>query len=145
MRRILAQQLRNTAGQMGYTTQNSNMYTILADDDDDDTTATDTTLTNVAALIVAALLTGNAMVPANSVHEPVINAINQLNANQAALVQQMAAMSLNNNRVPPTQIMVPVPPMQQLTIPMQVLYADAATPNTFNVRRGGQVGQGGRG
>jgi hypothetical protein len=86
-RRILAQQLRNTAGQMGYTIQNNNLYTILGDDNNDDTTATDTTLTNVAELDVAALSTGNAMAAANSVHELVINAINQLNANQAALVQ----------------------------------------------------------
>ena len=148
-RPILAQQLRNTAGQMGYTTQNNNMYTILADNKDDDTTATDTTLTNVATLNVAALnlaaqSTGNAMAAANSVHESVINAIDQLNANQAALVQQMAAMSLNNNMVPPAQFTVPVPPMQQLMIPMQVLYAGAAMPNAFNVGRGGRGGQGGQ-
>ena len=60
------------------------------------------------------------MAAANYVHESVINAINQLNANKAALVQQVAAMSLNNNPRPPAQITVPVPPMQQLTIPMQV-------------------------
>jgi hypothetical protein len=107
----LAQQLLNTAGQMGYTMQNNNMYTILADDEDDDTTATDTTLTNVAALNMAALFTGNAMATANFVHESVINAINQLNANQVALVQQMAAMLLNNNLGPPAQITVPVPPI----------------------------------
>jgi hypothetical protein len=96
---------------MGYTMQNNNMYTILADNVDDNTTATDTTLTNVAALNVATLSTGNAMAAANSVHESVINSINQLNANQAALVQQMAAMPLNNNTVPPAQITAPVPPM----------------------------------
>ena len=118
------------------------MYTILADDKDDDTAATDTTLTNVATLNVAALSTGNAMAAANSVHESVINAINHLNANQAALVKQMAAMSLNRNTVSPAQITVPVPPMQQLTIPMQMPYAGAAMPKKFTVRRGGRYGQG---
>jgi hypothetical protein len=133
-RRILAQQLRNTAGQMGYTTQNNNMYTILADNnDDDEMTATDTTLTNVATMNADTLSTGNAMAAANSVHESVINAINQLNANQAALVQQMGAMSLNNNQRPPAQITVPVPLMQQLTIPMPVPNAGAAMPNAFNM------------
>jgi hypothetical protein len=40
-RPLLAQQLRNTAGQMGYTMQNNNMYTILGDNNNDDTKATD--------------------------------------------------------------------------------------------------------
>jgi hypothetical protein len=103
----------------------------------------------VATMNAATLSTGNAMAAANSVHESVINAINQLNANQAALVQKIAAMSLNNNTRPPTQITVPVPPMQQsqmqqLTIPMQVPYAGAAMPNTFNMGRGGPSGRGGK-
>ena len=68
------------------------MYTILADNNNDDMTETDTTLKNVENLNIAALSTVNAMATANSVHELVINAINQLNTNQAALVQQMAAM-----------------------------------------------------
>ena len=117
-RRILAQQLRNTVGQIGYTTQNNNMYTILADDEDDDETAvTDTTLMNVTTMNAATLSTGNAIAAANSVHESVINAINQLNANQASMVQQMAALSLTNAQRPPAQIMVPVPQMQQPMIP----------------------------
>jgi hypothetical protein len=135
-RRILAQQLCNMAGQMGYTTMNHNMYTTLGNDDDDDTMATDTTITNVAALTTGA---------SNTAHELVINAINQLNANQAALVQQMAPMLLTNHNhtLPPAQITVPVSPMQQLTIPMQVPYAGTATQNTFNVGQRGQGGQGG--
>ena len=126
------------------------MYTILANNkNDDETTVTNTTLTNVATMNAATLLTGNAMAAANSVHESVINAINQLNANQAELVQQMEAMSLNNNTGPPTQITVPIPlmqqpQMQQLTIPMQVPYSGATMPNTFNVGCGGRGGQGGQ-
>jgi hypothetical protein len=118
------------SGQIGYTTMNQNMYASLGVDDDDDTTATDNTITNVAALT-----TGSSITAANTVHELVINAINQLNANQAALVQQMAAMLLTNLNctLPPAQITVPVPPMQQLTIPTQVPYAGAATQHTFNV------------
>jgi len=127
MRCILAQQLRNKAGQMGYTTQNNNMYTILGDDDDDDTTATDTTLTNVAALNVAALSSGNVMAAANTVHESVISAINQLNANQAALLQQMAALSLNNQQTqPPTHITGPVPPVGNLINQLHYHTCDSA-------------------
>ena len=72
-RRILAQQLHNTAGQMGYTQQN-NMYTILGDNNNDDTTETDTTLTHAATMNAATLLTGSALAAATTVHELVINA-----------------------------------------------------------------------
>ena len=116
--------------------QNNNIYTILGDDDNDDTTATDTTLTHAATMNAVTLSTGNTMAAANSVHESVITAINQLNAKQAALVQQMAAMSLSNNQRPPAQITVPVPQMQQLTIPMPVPYASATMTNAFNMGRG---------
>jgi hypothetical protein len=58
----------------------------------------------------------------------------------------MAAMLLTNHNhtLSPAQITVPVLPMQQLTFPMQVPYAGAATQNTFNVGQGGQGGRGGR-
>ena len=46
--RILSQQLRNTAGQMGYAPQTHNMYAAL-DDDDDATTATGGTTTTLNA------------------------------------------------------------------------------------------------
>jgi hypothetical protein len=141
-RRILAQQLQNTAGQMGYTPKN-NIYTILGNNDDDDTTATDTTLMHTATMNAAVISTGNATTAATSLHESVINAINQLNANQALMVQQMAALSLNNAQRPPAQIMVPVPHMQQLTIPTPLPYAGAAMPPTFNMGRG-RGGRGGR-
>ena len=113
---------------MGYTTQNQNMYTILGDDNDDDTTATDNTITNVATLT-----TGSTITASNTIHESVINAINQLNKNQAALIQKMAAMSVHNNHtIPPAQITIPH--TQQLIIPTQMPYAGAATQrNTFNV------------
>ncbi len=134
MRRILAQQLCNTLGQMGYMTMNQNMHASLDGNNNDDTMATDNMITNVAAL-----RTGGSITAANTIYELVINAINQLNANQAVLVQQIAAMLLiNHNRtLPPAQITVPVLPMQQHTLPMQVLYAGAATQNTFNVGQGG--------
>ena len=57
----------------------------------------------------------------------------------------MAAMLLNNNQRPPAQITMPVPQMQQLTIPMPVPYPGAAMPATFNMGWGGRGGQGGQG
>ena len=115
-RQILAMQICNTAGQMGYTPQHQNMYTILGDNEDEDTTATDTTITNVAALTTVSTITAS-----NTVQKSIINAINQLNENQAALIQQMAAMSLHSNHtLPPDQINAP--PIQQLTISAQVPY-----------------------
>ena len=109
---------------------------------DDDTTATDTTLTHTAVMNAATLSTGSALAAETTVHESVINAINQINANQAALVQHMVAMSLNNTQRPPALITVPVPQMKQLTIPMPVPYAGVAMPAAFNM---GQVGCGSRG
>ncbi len=129
---------------MGYAPQN-NMYTILGDDNDDDTTATDTTLTHTAMMNAAAISTGNATTAAASLHETVINAINQLNANQASMVQQMAALLLNNAQRPPAQIIVPAPQMQQPMIPTQMPYAGAVMPSAFSIGRGGCGGQGGRG
>ena len=84
---------------MGYAPQN-NMYTILGEDDDDNTMATDTTLTHTAMMNAAAISTSNATTAASWLHESVINAINQLNANQASMVHQMAALSLNNAQRP---------------------------------------------
>jgi hypothetical protein len=68
------------------------------------------------------------------------NAINQLSANQTALMNQMAAMSYAN--VPPPQNLQYQPPIQQLTIPVQQPCAAAAT-GGFNSGNGGG-GRGGR-
>jgi hypothetical protein len=82
--RILSQQLRNTAGQMGYALQTHNMYAAL-DDNDEATTATDgtTTTLNVAAMTTGSTLTG---AHTTAIPESIENAINQLRANQTALM-----------------------------------------------------------
>jgi hypothetical protein len=121
------------------------MYTILGDDNNDDTTATATTLTYTAMMNAATASTGNANAAATSLHESVINAIYQLNANQASMVQHMAALSLNNTQRPPAQIIVPAPQTQQPMIPTQVPYAGAAMPTALNMRQGRRGGRGGRG
>jgi hypothetical protein len=81
---MLAMQLCNTAGQLGYMTQNQNMYNVF--DNNNDTTTTKTTITNVAALMTESTLTGGQT--AATIHASVVQAINQLSANQTALMNQ---------------------------------------------------------
>jgi hypothetical protein len=79
----------------------------------------------------------NSITAANTVHESVINTINQLIANQAALVQHMAAMLLtNHNRTPPAALIkVPVPPRQQITIPTQAYLNAGWDPSTKGMHK----------
>ena len=69
------------------------MYAVL--DDDDVTTGTDrttTTITNLAAMTKGSTLT---TAQATVIPDLVANTINQLSANQTAMMSQMAAMNLN--------------------------------------------------
>ncbi len=92
--RILSQQLQNTAGQMGYAPQTHNMYAAL-DNNDDAMTATDGT---TRTLNVAAMMTGSTLTGAHTtaVPESIANAINQLSANQTALVMQISQEGLGS-------------------------------------------------
>jgi hypothetical protein len=94
---LLSQQLRNTAGQMGYVPQAQNLYPLL--DDDNVATATDGTTMTITNL--AAMTTGSTLIAAQLTVIPdlVANTINQLSANQTAMMSQTAAMNLNY-RVP---------------------------------------------
>ena len=116
--RVLSQQLRNTAGQMGYAPQTHNMYAAL-DDDDDATTATDgtTTTLNMVAMTTESTLMG---AHATAAPESIANAINQLSANQTALmtqISQIAAMSLKQRTQTPSFPTIQAPPIQQIPIP----------------------------
>jgi hypothetical protein len=135
---MLAMQLRNMAGQIGYTPQNQNMYNIFGDDDD--TIATVTNTTNIAALTTSSTITGGQT--AATIQALVIQAINQLSANQTMLINQIAAMSFTNaNNALPQQYTTT--PMQQVSIPAQAPYAGATT-GGFNIGREGR-GRTGRG
>jgi hypothetical protein len=129
-RRILAQQLRITAGQQGYAPPSHNMYNMFANKDNTDTTAT-------ATMNIAALTTGSTITA--TIPVLVENAINQLSTNQTALMNQMAAM-LYTNVPPPPPNQQYQPPIQQLTIPVQQPFAGAVL-GGFNHGNGG----GGRG
>ncbi len=115
-RRILAQQLRNNAGQQGYAPTSHNMYNVFAKEDNTDTTAT--TMTNIAALMTEGTIT--ATIPDSLV----ANAINQLSTNKTALMNQMAAMLYAN--VPPPPTLQYQPPIQQLTVPVKQPFSKAA-------------------
>ena len=124
---MLAMQLRNTAGQMGYTPQNLNMYNIFGNNDD--TTATDNKLTK---LTTWSSITGGHT--GTTIQDSVIQAINQLSTNQHTLINQMAAMSFNNASAPSQQYTaLPIP---QVNIPAHATYA-GANAGGFNVGRGG--------
>jgi hypothetical protein len=85
-RHILSQQLRNTAGHMGYAPQNQNMYDVFDNDNaTTDTKGTTTTITNMAAITTGSTLTSN---HATIILDSVTNAINQLSANQTVLMNQ---------------------------------------------------------
>ncbi len=95
-RRLTAIELRNTTGQNGYT---NNIYNAFTNGDEDTENDTDTTIVTVtppvpqaaATVTVAASLLGTATGSANNAE--LTAAINQLLANQMAIMSQMAAMS----------------------------------------------------
>jgi hypothetical protein len=120
---LMALQLRNTPSQQGYVPNNNqNMYNVLNEgyDADSGTKRTGTMqtapITQTAAMTMGSTLgnTYGATIPSE-----ISNAINQLAANQTAIMTQMAAMSVNPPPPPQTQAAANhhVPPIQQLNIP----------------------------
>ena len=71
----------------------------------------------------------------------VSNAINQLAANQQAMLNQMAAMSLANSAPPQVAAAFHVPPVQQVSVPAFAI----PPPPTYSPGVGIHGGQGGRG
>jgi hypothetical protein len=116
--RLIAVQLCNTSGQQGYAPSH-NMYNVLSTWDSNTDTNNDAaamTITQSAVAATMGSMLGNTYMHTNvPVHSKVSTAINQLSANQAALYQQMVALSFHA----PAQRsnMFQVPPIQTLTIP----------------------------
>jgi hypothetical protein len=151
----MAMQLRNTAGQQGYV--NQNIYNIL-DIDGKDNTNNNTTVTvlAVAAVMATAGTPGGSMfaaTTASTIAAEVTAAINQLLANQTAIMQHIAAMNIS----PPQTIAAlafNVPPIHSVSIPTQNGYAggsfnqgrsNAQNRQRWGGRGGGRGGCGGRG
>jgi hypothetical protein len=138
-------QLRNTAGQQGYMQNpNSNMYNVFGEGDNK-VTYDDTTITQTAMAATTGSTSGgatNAVTSKATIPSEVSAVINQLVANQTAMMNQMAAIQFS----PPTpachtsQGKLHIPPIQQLNIPMPQVYAEGS----FQPGQGGGRGQGGK-
>ena len=119
-RKLTVLNLRMTSGTGGYVSQN--MFNVLRDDDDDVEDA-DSVSTGNSLIQAAANATVNSGVTGpTAVSNDVLTAINTLAANQATIVQQMAAFSLSASR-PANQIAAPathVPYVPQQGTTMQV-------------------------
>ena len=140
-RRLMAITLRNTAGQLGYVA-NQNMFNMLSHDNPEDGSTEDdaTTITHTAAVAHAGVSTlGQTYAPTASASVPseIASAIQQLSANQTAIMQQMAAMTFT--QAPPQHNNFHVPPVQSVQIP------NAGFQQGRGGRRGGSRGGRGRG
>ncbi len=147
-RRLTALALRSTSGQNGYA--NQTMYNILEDGNDDDTD--DDTVTTITQTDAGA--TGGATPSGGTANSAAVAAaINQLSANQTAIMFQMAAATAQMAALsvvpPPVQNMrayAPrnqfyVPPIQQVAVPMQQPFSATGA---YPAGRGGQRGGRGR-
>jgi hypothetical protein len=155
-RRLTAMALRSTSGQNEYA--NQTIYNVMADgldDDSDDDTVT--TITQTAAVATTAPSSG-ATTGATAISAEVVAAINQLAANQTAIMSQMAATNAQMaalSVVPPPAQQVPtypprgqynIPPIQQVAVPMQQPFPAIGTylPGRGGPRAGCGRGRGGR-
>jgi hypothetical protein len=106
-RRLMALQLRNTTGQQGYVPNNNqNMYNVLNEGYDTNSGTEGTVATQTAPITqTAAMTTGSALgnTYRATIPSETSNVINQLAANQTAIMTQMAAMSFNPSPPPQTQ------------------------------------------
>ena len=128
---------------MGYASQTHNMYAALNDNDDATTATGGTTRTlNVAAMTTGSTLTG---AHTTAVPESIANVINQLSANQTAImtqISQIAAMSLAQRPQAPSFQTTHTSPIQQITILAIQPFSGAATGFQTQTTAGG--GHGGR-
>jgi hypothetical protein len=131
--------LHSTSGQNGYATQN--MYNMLEGNNDTDKN-TVTAITQTAATTTT---TGTTPHVGPAVNADITAAINQLAANQTAIMLQMAAILFEQALAQHTCQYVPcntfqVPPIQQVAIPKQQNFPAG----DFNAGLGGHQGGQGR-
>jgi hypothetical protein len=145
-RRLMAMQLRNTVGQQGYV--NKNIYNILDINGKEDTNNNTTvTVPAVAAAMAPAGVPGRrtfAATTASTIAADMTAAINQLSANQMAIMQHIAAMNIS----PPQAIVASafnVLPIHSTSIPTQNGYAGGNVINGKSNAQNGQHWQGGCG
>ncbi len=143
-RHLRSRALRTTTGQLGYAPGGgTNIFNILGSKDEDTETANDattTTATQTGAFTTASTL-GTIYGGATTIPSEISLAITQLAANQLAIQQQMAAMTLTAN-APAHHTQFHITPIQNMG---QQPFAGAAQ-GIFNTERGrGGRQRGGRG
>jgi hypothetical protein len=138
-RQLTSLSLQSTSGQNGYTSQNMyNIFEGTGKDADNNTVTTITPITDVAAMTATTAGTMGTAQPSmmSSVNAKIAAAINQLLANQTAIMTQMAALSFTPAPANPTtrlRIIANVPPIQQLA----VLFQQQFPAGDFSAGRGG--------
>jgi hypothetical protein len=148
----MAMQLRNTVGQQGYI--NQNIYSILDINGKEDTNNNTTvTVPAAAAAMAPAGVPGGstfAATTASTIAADVTAAINQLSANQTAIMQHIAAMNISPPQAS-AALAFNVPPIHSVSIPTRNRYAGGSfnqgRSNAQNGQRwgGGHGGHGGCG
>jgi hypothetical protein len=144
-RRLMAISLLNTAGSLGYIGNNANAFAGInsrtgEDTDDDDAT----TVTQAAAAATTGSTLGNTHTTTGtsaSFPAEVSAAIQQLNANQTAIMQQFAAFTVNNQPLL-TCHNVQVPPVTNINVPQQQYGGFQQHTGSFQQGRGGRQGGG---
>ena len=147
-RRLTSLSLRSTSGQGGYASNNMyNAFAGIDDDTDDDTVTTITPITSVAATATTTTAPAGSSAQHSTpttVNAEIAAAINQLSANQATIMSQMAALSFAPAQASPhtRRTVATVPPIQTLAVPLQQHFP---TGGNFSAGRTGRRGGRGRG
>ena len=140
MRRLAAISTQNTAGSLGYVSNNANAFTIINPSMGEDTN--DDNVTTVTQTVVAATpgsLLGNtyeATGMSASFPAEVTAAIQQFLENQMSMVQKFAAFTADN-QPPPTRSNIQVPPVTNIHIPQQLYGWFQQPTGGFRQGRGG--------
>ena len=132
---LTAMALRSTSGQNGYTTQN--MYIMLEGNDD----TNEDMVTAITQTAASTTTTGTTPHVRPAVNADISTVINQLAANQTAIMLQMVAMSFAQSLAQHNCQYVPcntfqVPPIEQVAMPMQ----EHLPAGDFNAGCGGHQG-----
>ena len=152
-RHLTSLSLRSKSGQNGCASQNMyNAFEGTDEDTDNNTITTITPITNIAAMAATTAGTLGTAQPSmpSAVNAKIAASINQLSANQTAIMTQMAVLLFMPTPTNPTRgrTIANVPPIQQLVVPIQQQFPA----RDFSAGRGGRRrgrgrghGRGGRG
>jgi hypothetical protein len=141
MQHLTAISLRNTVGSLGYVESNQNAFNIinpLATGDNTDIDNATTVMQTEAAANTGSTFAASAA--STTFSEEVTAAIQQLTANQASMMQQFAAFSINPHTAQFNKLHVP--PVHNIHAPAQQAGGFQQQPGKFQQGRGGRRGEG---